>query len=62
MKPAWTQSVPGAVAFLDFDDPDDPLVGGFCNNENPDAYFQLIQHFPVDVEERAWGTLKALYR
>jgi hypothetical protein len=62
VKPAWIQSVPGAVAFLDYDDPDDPLIGGFCNNEDPDAYFQIIQRFPVDVEERAWGTLKALYR
>ena len=62
VKPSYPQSIPGVVAYLDADDPEDPLVGGYCSNENPDGYFQIVRRFPVDVQERTWGALKALYR
>ena len=63
ITPTLRQSIPGLVAYLDADDPQNNLVAGACSGPlDPDFKFQLIQEEPVDVEGRTWGTLKALYR
>lgn len=60
-----TPSVPERMAFLDADDPDDPLVGavGYMNWGGGDDEIQmLLEAMIVDTEDHSWGELKALYR
>ena len=58
-----TQSIEGTMAYLDADDPDDPLVSAYIY---PFYYgsdlAMAIQTYPVDTEDQTWGAVKALYR
>lgn len=58
-----TQSIEGTMAYLDADDPDDPLVAAYVYP----VYYgtdlaMAIQTYPVDTEDQTWGAVKALYR
>jgi len=61
VKPAFIASIPGRTAYLDADDPDDPLVPGIDTGDQADFRFLLTQG-PVATEGRTWGTIKSLYR
>ena len=54
-------SIAGTMAFLDADDPDDPLVAASsaAGADYPDLRGEIIG---VATEGSNWGTLKALYR
>jgi len=55
-------SVPGMLAYLDADDPDDPLVGATPYwGVSPDIVL-LMEAEPVATEQQTWGGIKALYR
>ncbi len=57
-----TSSIEGTMAFLDADDPDDPLISCY-NYGNPETDLVMeVQTYPVDTEDRSWGGIKALYR
>lgn len=56
-----TSSIEGFMAYLDADDPDDPLVAAYQFDPQSDMTLQ-VQTYPVDTEDRAWGGVKALYR
>ncbi|MCK9997252.1 MAG: hypothetical protein KAH56_13335 [Candidatus Krumholzibacteria bacterium] len=58
-----TQSIEGTMAYLDADDPNDPLVSAYNVYDYPDSdLVMLVQTYPVDTEEQSWGAVKALYR
>jgi hypothetical protein len=61
IAPTYRPSVPGMMAYLDADDPDDPLVGATRYGEDPDADVRTEPR-PVAEESRNWGSIKALYR
>ena len=56
-------SVEGMMAFLDADDPDNPLVGAtlYGSLQGDDLAMQM-EVVPVAIESQAWGGVKALYR
>jgi hypothetical protein len=58
-----TQSIEGTMAYLDADDPDDPLVAAYILPfYNYNDVIMAIQTYPVDTEDQTWGAVKALYR
>lgn len=57
-----TPSIEGKMAFLDADDPDDPLVAAELELAIPEDIALLMEARPVDVDQQAWGGIKALYR
>jgi len=61
IKPTFMQSLPGVTAYLDADDPDDPLVPGFTTGDDADHVYSL-RLAPVATERNTWGTLKSFYR
>lgn len=61
IAPTWHPSVPGMMAYLDGDDPDDPLVGTTRYGADPEADVRT-QPRPVAGEPTNWGSVKALFR
>lgn len=61
IAPTRRPSVPDMMAYLDGDDPDDPLVGATRYGEDPEADVRT-QPRPVAAEPTNWGSIKALYR
>jgi hypothetical protein len=57
-----TSSVEGMMAFLDADDPDDPLVGATPDWGYEENLVMLMEATPVSVDQQTWGGIKALYR
>jgi len=58
-----TQSIEGTMAYLDADDPDDPLVSAYLYPVyGYNDVIMAIQTYPVDTEDQTWGAVKALYR
>ncbi len=58
-----TQSIEGTMAYLDADDPDDPLVAAYLYPVySYNDIIMAIQTYPVDTEDQTWGAVKALYR
>ncbi len=58
-----TQSIEGTMAYLDADDPDDPLVAAYLYPVyGYNDVIMAIQTYPVDTEDQTWGAVKALYR
>ena len=55
-------SIPGELAYLDADDPDDPLVAATAEWVVPEDIVMLLEATPVYVSEKPWGDVKALYR
>lgn len=58
-----TPSIADKMAFLDADDPQDPLVAA----DNSLIWFEgdvelLLEAMIVETEDQSWGTMKALYR
>jgi len=58
---AYPASIPGFAAFLDADDPDDPLVAATVN-PGPDFMFTLLQDPEVATDAGSWEKIKAIYR
>lgn len=54
-------SIEGSVAFIDADDPDDPLVAAFYNPDH-DLRIYLLKDPSVATEINTWGQVKAIYR
>lgn len=57
-----TSSIEGMMAYLDADDPDDPLVGATADWGFQDDLVLLMEAQPVAVDQQSWGGIKALYR
>ncbi|MEN8006380.1 MAG: hypothetical protein ABFS42_05160 [Candidatus Krumholzibacteriota bacterium] len=55
-------SIEGMMSYLDADDPVDPLVGAVPFWAIPEDIVLLLEAQVVDVEQQAWGGIKALYR
>lgn len=57
-----TSSIEGVMAYLDADDPDDPLVAAYNAWGFPEGLALLLEVVPVATEQQTWGTIKTLYR
>ena len=57
-----TSSIEGMLAYLDADDPNDPLVGATTDWSGPNDIVMLLEAWTVAVEKQLWGGIKALYR
>jgi hypothetical protein len=57
-----TSSIDGRMAFLDADDPDNPLVAADLDDYWTEDIALLMEARPVDVDQQTWGGIKALYR
>ena len=57
-----TASIEGMMAYLDADDPEDPLVGAELDMIYPEDVALAMEAQPVDVDQQSWGGIKALYR
>jgi hypothetical protein len=57
-----TSSIDGSMAYLDADDPDNPLVAAQLADFWTEDIALLMEAQPVDVDRQAWGGIKALYR
>ncbi len=55
---ANVQSIAGFTAYVDADDPVDPLVAGQVMS----LQIAIYEEQPVATDSQTWGTLKALYR
>ena len=57
-----TSSIEGKLAYLDADDPDDPLVAAQVWLGWEDGLALVLEVVPVATEQQTWGTIKTLYR
>jgi len=61
IAPTYRPSLPGLMAYLDADDPDDPVVGATRYVEDPEADVRTEPR-PVSEGKSSWGFIKAIYR
>jgi hypothetical protein len=64
IEPIYFPSIEGQLAYLDYDDPVDPLCPAWLMSpiygDPPVAYYYTI--LVVDTEKESWDAVKALYR
>ena len=61
IAPTYRPSVPGMMAYLDSDDPDNPVVGATRYGEDPEADVRTEPR-PVADERSSWDSIKVFYR
>lgn len=62
LYPSYPPSIEGRMAYLDWDDPDNPVVGADRLWDYDDYPSLMLEPIIVATEDQSWGSIKAIYR